>query len=161
MWYGFDKPGNSLGISQTGEMLTSPLWGNYMRDIHNGLPQKSFPRPSGVSDAGVCRASGLLAREACPQTIYLPFLAGTVPNHYCDMHGAGATARLPSTTSTQINELGNIDTSFLDNIPRPTLQLDLFPELQNTPNQNNRKTTPPVTLNSADDDYLPPWDQLD
>jgi len=161
MWYGFDKPGNSLGISQTGEMLTSPLWGNYMRDIHNGLPQKSFTRPSGVSDASVCRASGLLGTEACPQTIYLPFLSGTVPSRYCDMHGAGATSRFPSTTSMRINELGDIDTSFLDNIPKPTLQLDLFPELQKPQPQNNKGTIPAVTPNSTDDDYLPAWDQLD
>ncbi|WP_461256228.1 penicillin-binding protein 1A [Treponema sp. R80B11-R83G3] len=162
MWYGFDKPGNSLGISQTGEMLTSPLWGNYMRDIHNGLPQKSFPRPSGVADAAVCRESGLLATKSCPQTIYLPFLSGTVPSRYCDVHGSGATAKLPSTTSAHINELGDIDTSFLDNIPRPKLQLDLFPELQNTQNQNNKKNSPIVIPDTIDDDdYLPAWDQLD
>ncbi|GBU29041.1 penicillin-binding protein [Treponema sp. R8-4-B8] len=167
MWYGFDKPGNSLGISQTGEMLTSPLWGNYMRDIHNGLPQKSFTRPSGVSDAAVCRASGLLAKESCPQTIYLPFLAGTVPGRYCDVHGSGATAqgRLPSTTSTRLNELGDVDTSFLDAIPRPRLQLDLFPELQNPPprNQNDRRNDPVVIPDTSDDDddYLPAWDQVD
>jgi len=171
MWYGFDKPGNSLGISQTGEMLTSPLWGNYMRDIHNGLPQKSFTRPSGVADASVCRASGLLPTGACPQTIYLPFLAGTIPSRYCDMHGSGATAqgRLPSTTTTRLNELGNIDTSFLDNIPRPKIQLDLFPELQNAQLQNNQRNNPDGSVrfdpndfeDFDDDDYLPPWDQMD
>jgi len=164
MWYGFDKPGNSLGISQTGEMLTSPLWGNYMRDIHNGLPQKSFTRPSGVSDAAVCRASGLLSTESCPQTIYLPFLAGTVPARYCDMHGSGATAQGRPSTTPRLNELGDIDTSFLDNIPRPKLQLDLFPELQNPQPRNNQKNNPvviPDSENSDNDDYLPAWDQLD
>jgi len=163
MWYGFDKPGNSLGISQTGEMLTSPLWGNYMRDIHNGLPQKSFPRPSGVADAAICRASGLLATESCPQTIYLPFLAGTVPGRYCDTHGSGGTARsrLPSTTSTRLNELGEIDTSFLENIPRPKLQLDLFPELQNlSPPPKNQNNSRGNDSEYSDDDYLPAWDQL-
>jgi len=154
MWYGFDKPGNSLGISQTGEMLTSPLWGNYMRDIHNGLPQKSFTRPPGVADAAVCRSSGLLATKSCPQTIYLPFLAGTVPGRYCETHGSGAQgSRLPSTTSKRLNELGDIDSSFLDAIPRPKLQLDLFPELQSLQPQPRTQT--------ADDDYLPAWDQLD
>jgi len=158
MWYGFDKPGNSLGISQTGEMLTSPLWGNYMRDIHNGLPQKSFTRPSGISDAAVCRGSGLLATESCPQTIYLPFLEGTVPGRYCDIHGStGAMpgTKLPSTT-TPLNNV--LDSSVLDEIPRPKLQLDLFPELnqpqsqqkqnqnqnQNQNNRNQTRNTPPA-----------------
>jgi len=153
-----------LGISQTGEMLTAPLWGNYMRDIHNGLPQKSFSRPSGVVDVAVCRGSGLLMTDSCTQgAVYLPFLEGTVPSRYCDIHGGADTmpgSRLPSTTAPINNVL---DSSILDEIPRPKLQLDLFPELQSPPQsqsptqpqqrqnqnqiQNNRmpsRNTPPV-----------------
>jgi penicillin-binding protein 1A len=192
MWYGFDKPGNSLGISQTGEMLTSPLWGNYMRDIHNGLPQKNFTRPSGVADVAVCRGSGLLITDACTQgAVYLPFIEGTIPARYCDLHGStGAVqgSRLPSTTAP-INNV--MDSSILDEIPRPKLQLDLFPELnqpqqrqpQNqtqtqTQSQNNRNQTRNNSRNNTrnnqntipdsaekkendDDDYLPAWDQVD
>jgi penicillin-binding protein 1A len=167
MWYGFDKPGNSLGISQTGEMLTSPLWGNYMRDIHNGLPQKNFTRPSGVVDAAVCRGSGLLVTDACTQgAVYLPFLEGTVPSRYCDLHGsAGAVqgSRLPSTTAPINNVL---DSSILDEIPRPKLQLDLFPELnqpqqrqpQNqtqTQTQNNRNQTRNNSRNNTRNTTIP------
>jgi penicillin-binding protein 1A len=144
MWYGFDKPGNSLGISQTGERLTAPLWGDYMSDIHNGLPQKSFTRPSGIYDVAVCRGSGLLMTESCTQgAIYLPFMEGTVPARYCDLHGSGSTAQgtRPTVTSTRLNE---VDTAFLDEIPRPQLPADLFPELQSLQtrqNQNNRTQT--------------------
>jgi len=181
MWFGFDKPGNSLGISQTGEMLTSPLWGNYMHDIHAGLPQKNFSRPSGVADVAVCRGSGLLMTDACTQgAVYLPFLEGTVPGRYCDLHGGGGGAipgsRLPSTSVPSINN--NLDPSILDNIPRPTLQLDLdlFPEMnqppsrnQNNRNQprnnsrNNRNTAPEATEQKTDeeDDTLPAWNRLD
>jgi len=180
MWYGFDKPGNSLGISQTGEMLTSPLWGNYMHDIHVGLPQKNFSRPSGVADVAVCRGSGLLMTDACTQgAVYLPFLEGTVPGRYCDLHGGGGAAqgsRLPSTSVPSINN--NLDPSILDNIPRPTLQLDLdlFPEMnqppsrnQNNRNQprnnsrNNRNTAPEAAEQKTDeeDDTLPAWNRLD
>jgi len=188
MWYGFDKPGNSLGISQTGEMLTSPLWGDYMRDIHNGLPQKNFTRPSGVADVAVCRGSGLLMTDACTQgAVYLPFLEGTVPSRYCDLHGGGGTSTGPRTpipsTTTPLNTV--IDSSVLDEIPRPKLQLDLFPELnqpQQKPNQNqnNRNQTRNNSRNNRnipdsavifdptkekkendDDDYLPAWDQVD
>ena len=191
MWYGFDKPGNSLGISQTGEMLTSPLWGDYMRDIHNGLPQKNFSRPSGVADIAVCRGSGLLMTDSCTQgAVYLPFLEGTIPSRYCDLHGAGGTggqrSTIPSTTSTLNSD---IDSSVLDAIPRPKLQLDLFPELnQSQPkpnqNQNNRNQSRNNSRNNRngqstipdsavifdptkekkdddDDDYLPAWNQLE
>jgi penicillin-binding protein 1A len=205
MWYGFDKPGNSLGISQTGERLTAPLWGDYMSDIHNGLPQKSFSRPSGIYDVAVCRGSGLLMTDSCTQgAIYLPFMEGTVPARYCDVHGGGNALQTtrPTVTSTRLND---VDSSFLDDIPRPQLPADLFPELQNTQtqqrqNQNNRtqnrnntnqrapQSSVPSNNNrnnntnnaqavipdtavrfdpreddsdETDDDYLPPWDQLD
>jgi penicillin-binding protein 1A len=181
MWYGFDKPGNSLGISQTGEMLTSPLWGDYMRDIHNGLPQKNFSRPSGVSDAAVCRGSGLLLTDSCTQgAVYLPFLEGTIPARYCDIHGGGGAGAGsgPRTSLPTVDFNSGMDSSVLDGIPKPTLNLDFdFPELQNNnqpqsqqrQNQNNRRnprnnrnnqnTTPDTE--KKDDDYLPAWDQVD
>ncbi|MDR0464988.1 MAG: PBP1A family penicillin-binding protein [Treponema sp.] len=134
MWYGFDKPGNSLGVNQTGAILTGPSWGDYMRDIHRGLPQKNFIRPSGIVDAVVCRTSGLLVTEHCNQgVIGLPFYEGTVPGRYCDMHGSSQYSgpRLPASTAPY----GDMD-SFLDGI-RLELDWDLFPELQQQP-QNNQ-----------------------
>lgn len=124
MWYGFDKPGNSLGVNQTGAILVGPSWGDYMRDIHRGLPQRNFTRPSGIVDVAVCRTSGLLLTENCGQGIGLPFLEGTVPGRYCTIHGdASSGTRLPS------SGLNDVDDSFLDNI-RIQLDPDLFPELQ-------------------------------
>ncbi|MDR3145580.1 MAG: PBP1A family penicillin-binding protein, partial [Treponema sp.] len=59
IWFGFDKPGNSLGLSLTGATLAGPVWGDYMREIHLGLPAKSFSRPdSGVIDVTVCSQTG-------------------------------------------------------------------------------------------------------
>jgi penicillin-binding protein 1A len=166
-----------------------------MSDIHKGLPQKSFTRPSGIYDVAVCRGSGLLMTASCTQgAIYLPFIEGTVPARYCDLHGSGNALQTtrPTVTSTRLND---VDSSFLDEIPRPQLPADLFPELLNTPtqqrqNQNNRNPRTPQSSNNNrnnntnngqavipdtavrfdpreddsdenDDDYLPPWDQLD
>ncbi|MCL2441169.1 MAG: PBP1A family penicillin-binding protein [Treponema sp.] len=174
IWYGFDKPGNSLGISQTGAALAGPVWGDYMSAIHRGLPLKSFQRPSGIVDAAVCRRSGQLVTDDCDQgTIFLPFLAGSVPARYCELHGRGSPAaaaggaRIPATPS----HFDNIDTTFLDNL-MPTLQIDL-PDF-NTPPASNRNTPagrnnnnntvddlPAIIPRQDDDDYLPPWDLLD
>jgi len=61
VWLGFDRPGNSLGVSQTGATLAAPVWANYMRDIHLGLQYKNFPKPdSGLISATVCSLSGQL-----------------------------------------------------------------------------------------------------
>jgi len=155
IWYGFDKPGNSLGISQTGAVLAGPVWGDYMRDINRGLPQKSFSRPTGVADVTVCRGSGLLMTEACNQGgITLPFLEGTTPARYCEQHGGSGQQGMRGSSTTGLNNI-NIDPTVLDDIPRPSLPLDLFPELMNpvTPQpaptrgntrtqRNNQRNTP-------------------
>jgi penicillin-binding protein 1A len=87
IWFGFDKGGNSLGMNVNGENLAAPIWGNLMHEFNQGLPRREFPRPAGIADAAVCRASGLLPRNECPTTVGLHFLAGTVPTEYCDQHG--------------------------------------------------------------------------
>jgi len=87
IWFGFDKGGNSLGMNVNGESLAAPIWANLMNQYNQGLPQKNFPRPSGISDGAVCRESGMLPRKECPTVVSLQFLAGTVPTEYCDRHG--------------------------------------------------------------------------
>jgi len=170
IWYGFDKPGNSLGISQTGAELGGPVWGDYMRDINRGLVQKSFSRPSGVVDAAVCRRTGLLPTSACTDgSIYLPFLSGTVPSQYCD-HNLGSMRDHNTGTSFVSSHFNDIDTTFLDSsLLKPLNFDDLFPELPSLPS-NNQNTTPvhnnepatvPRTHNEDDENaHLPQWDSL-
>jgi penicillin-binding protein 1A len=88
IWFGFDKPGNSLGLNLTGATLAGPVWGDYMRDIHQGLPMKDFARPAtGVVDITVCAKSGLIPTAACNEgKVTLTFLSGTQPDRYCDIH---------------------------------------------------------------------------
>jgi penicillin-binding protein 1A len=91
IWFGFDKPGNSLGVNLTGSTLAGPVWADFMREVHQGLPYRDFVKPStGIVDVKVCAKSGLLVTAACPSEAVLPFLEGTAPTRYCDMHeGAG------------------------------------------------------------------------
>jgi penicillin-binding protein 1A len=184
IWYGFDKPGNSLGINQTGAQLAGPVWGDYMSEIHNGLPQKSFIRPTGVYDAAVCRRSGLLPTESCNEgVIYLTFIDGTIPARYCDMHGAVSTftgTSLPSASSL----FSTFDTSFLDN-HMIQLDWDFLNDLLNPPslnipqndyifspvpyeeipynipgdNQNNSSSSSPVVIPDAPVIFIPREDE--
>lgn len=133
VWFGFDRPGNSLGISQTGAALAAPVWGDVMRAIHMGLPQRNFHRPStGIVDVTVCRRSGRLRTSNCNEgEVTLPFLEGTQPTHLCDIHREMSVhqPRIPITTTRF-----GIDDSILDSLsPLPQLPLDLFPELMDTP----------------------------
>ncbi|PKL26576.1 MAG: penicillin-binding protein [Spirochaetae bacterium HGW-Spirochaetae-3] len=88
IWFGFDRPGNSLGVSQSGAAIAGIAWANYMAEIHRGLPYRDFIRPqSGLIDVTVCSVSGLLPTEYCDEgTVSLTYYEGTQPKRYCDLH---------------------------------------------------------------------------
>jgi len=146
VWFGFDRPGNSLGVELTGATLAGPVWGDYIREIHKGLPRKAFSRPAtGIIDVTVCVKSGLLRTSACNEgEVTLPFLEGTQPAQYCDLHGGSAsTYRIPVSTTLY----SGMDNSFLDALPMPKLSLDLLPELQNSLQQQQRQQNRQTTAN--------------
>jgi penicillin-binding protein 1A len=129
IWFGFDKPGNSLGVNLTGSTLAGPVWADYMREIHQGLAYKDFARPaSGVIDGTVCTKSGLLITSACNEgEVTLPFLEGTQPSQYCNVHGnaASTTTHLDYMRS---NTLGLSSNDFLDSLTMPVLDLSSLPQ---------------------------------
>jgi penicillin-binding protein 1A len=88
IWFGFDSPGNSLGIDQTGAAIAGKAWASYMRNVHRGLADKEFPRPqTGLIDVTVCAKSGQLPTDYCTDgTIKLSFLEGTQPKALCTLH---------------------------------------------------------------------------
>jgi penicillin-binding protein 1A len=133
VWFGFDKPGNSLGVELTGSTLSGPVWGDYMRVIHQGLARRDFARPAaGIIDVTVCNKSGLLKTPSCNQgDVTLPFLMGTQPTQACDVHGRSSTIALPP-------PMQKFDDDVLKDIPRPTLPPDLFPDTSDSRGRNNR-----------------------
>jgi len=147
VWFGFDRPGNSLGVELTGATLAGPVWGDFFREIHRGLPRKSFTRPtSGIIDVSVCAKSGLLRTAACNQgEVTLPFLDGTQPNQYCDLHVG--TSPFQTRMPTYTPQFGDFDTTeFLNSLPMPQLPLDLLPELRNnTPQRGTQSRAAPTT----------------
>jgi penicillin-binding protein 1A len=132
IWFGFDKPGNSLGVNLTGSTLAGPVWADFMREVHQGLPFKDFAKPpTGIIDVTVCTKSGLLKTPGCPDSVTMPFLEGTQPTRYCDMHDTTAVR------ANQVNLEGmRLDTMLIDSdsllgeLKLPELILDLPPELQ-------------------------------
>jgi penicillin-binding protein 1A len=92
IWFGFDTHGNSLGTTQSGATIAGAYWADYMKDIHQDLPAKTFQRPqSGLVEATVCSVTGLLPTPSCNEgTTTLLFLDGTQPNKLCDYHSTSA-----------------------------------------------------------------------
>jgi penicillin-binding protein 1A len=127
VWFGFDRLGNSLGISQTGAALAAPVWGDMMRELHIGLPQRNWVRPSGIVDVTVCRKSGRLRNSHCNEgAVTLPFMVGTSPGTVCTVHGD--VAFQPRIASTMF---GVDDSLFGLLSPLPPLP-DIFSDFQNT-----------------------------
>lgn len=88
-WFGFDKPGQSLGLRITGATLAGFAWGDYMREIHRGLPAKDFNKPAeGVIQVTVCSVSGKIATPECGSHVTTQWiLEGTQPTDICTLHG--------------------------------------------------------------------------
>ena len=87
-WFGFDKPGQSLGLQLTGSTLSGYAWANFMQKIHEGLPMKNFSRPAtGLIQATVCSVSGgILTPECGNNKVTSWYLEGTQPTQVCAVH---------------------------------------------------------------------------
>jgi len=83
VWVGFDT-------QEAVKFLSSPattIWGNVMKEVHKGLDNASFKRPSGIVSATICKETGKVATEKCENTYTEVFASGTVPNK-CNGHEA-------------------------------------------------------------------------
>jgi penicillin-binding protein 1A len=147
IWFGFDKPGNSLGLSLTGSTLAGFVWADYMREIHQGLPYRDFVRSSsGVIDMTVCAKSGLLKTPSCNNgEVTLTFLEGTQPVLFCDYHSGNRGME----TFRHI-ELGSmfLDTrGIIGELSMPVLRDDvLLREIQSEQRTNRPAAAPNTSL---------------
>jgi penicillin-binding protein 1A len=124
IWFGFDKPGNSLGVSLTGSTLAGPVWANFMREAHQGLPAKDFVKPStGIIEVTVCAKSGLLKTANCPTEVTMPFLEGTAPVRYCDQHDGAGIRSTVSIEGMRQDALFMDNSALLGELKLPELRL--------------------------------------
>ncbi|WP_395850489.1 penicillin-binding protein 1A [Cystobacter fuscus] len=76
-WVGFDDH-SPLGSSETGGRAPLPIWLEFMRAAHEGLPSREFDVPPGVVQVRIDPATGLLAGNSVPGRLE-SFLEGTQP----------------------------------------------------------------------------------
>ncbi|MBO4729319.1 MAG: PBP1A family penicillin-binding protein [Spirochaetaceae bacterium] len=96
LWFGFDQPGQSLGLELTGSTLAGPAWGDFMRIANEDMPYKEFPIPqTGLVKATVCSVSGkLLTAECGDHTTTKYYLEGTQPTTVCEYHKNREAAKI-------------------------------------------------------------------
>jgi penicillin-binding protein 1A len=115
-----------------------------MREIHQGLPLKDFVRPStGIIDVTVCAKSGLLKTPACNEgDVTLPFLEGTQPTEYCNIHGNASYSSSTALNTMRSDTLGLDEDILLGSLTMPSLNLDLLPEPPRSQGQPSNSRNP-------------------
>jgi len=84
VWVGFDD-NKTIFKGATGGVVSAPIWGEIMSRI-DSLITDDFPVPEGIIWCKICPKSGLLANEYCPEPREEPFIKGTEPKEFCDVH---------------------------------------------------------------------------
>jgi len=152
IWFGFDKPGNSLGVNLTGSTLAGPVWADYMREIHQGLSFRDFVRPTtGIVDVTVCAKSGLLKTPYCNEgDVTLPFLEGTQPVLPCNIHDGSNGAMNAAVKNIETgSQFINTD-DVLKDLSMPVLRdPTLMNEIQNEQRQQSRMQSSPGMRNPS------------
>ena len=133
VWMGFDQGGtNSLGVNQTGAVTTGPVWAQYMKEIHEGLPPGEFVRPEGIVEQEVTARSGLLPPAGYTgRTIQEVFLAGTQPTTFDSLEEFERNQRpvLVNRLREDINTANYSLTSAEDELFTLDIDLDLTADL--------------------------------
>ncbi|MBE0644755.1 MAG: PBP1A family penicillin-binding protein [Bacteroidetes bacterium] len=90
VWVGFDNAARKLsGVYRYGGTMCAPIWGRTMAQIARfSPPDSSFTQPGTVEYLPLCRETGLLATDACPDTALYPVNLNLLPAE-CDEHGGG------------------------------------------------------------------------
>jgi len=78
VWVGFDKE-RSIGKGEVGGRAALPIWAEYMKAAHEGLPEMTFATPEGIVFASIDSDTGKLASANTKNTIRQAFLEGTEP----------------------------------------------------------------------------------
>jgi membrane peptidoglycan carboxypeptidase len=78
VWLGYDEP---FRIGGSASDLAAPLFGWWMRAVHEGIPHAKFDE-SGVEKHWICNQTGLIPGPNC-KGITAPFLPGTKPRGVC------------------------------------------------------------------------------
>jgi len=81
VWVGLDEEA-PMGKGETGSRAASPIWVEFMKRVHEGVPVEVFQPPEGVVFAKIDAETGLLPIPESKDVIYECFKDGTVPTEY-------------------------------------------------------------------------------
>lgn len=78
VWVGFDEE-KSIGRGEVGAKAALPIWLDFMKAAHEGLPPRGFPVPDGVVFANIDNQTGRLVSPSSKLVVRQAFIDGTEP----------------------------------------------------------------------------------
>lgn len=136
-WFGFDRPGQSLGLDITGSTLAGVAWGDFMNVANKGKAYKPFFRevPENIVQLTVCSESGQLLTEDCgDHKVVAYYLPGTEPTELCTRHANNNARTIALERIERESWLSGQRLLFEDNDSELQLNLD-FLNSNSAPNQ--------------------------
>ncbi len=91
VWCGYDDP-EEVVLTDSSTNPAIVLWQKVMEQVHDGLANKEFNKPTNVVECTVCRDSGLLMTDACREdprgsrAVTVELSLYDVPTQNCDVH---------------------------------------------------------------------------
>lgn len=91
VWCGYDDP-EEVVLTDSSTNPAIVLWQKVMEQVHDGLPNKEFNKPTNVVECTVCHDSGLLMTDACREdprgsrAVTVELSLYDVPTQNCDVH---------------------------------------------------------------------------
>jgi penicillin-binding protein 1A len=79
VWVGYDEE-KSLGRGEVGGRAALPIWLDYMKGAHEGLPPRGFAVPDGVVFANIDNETGKLVSSSSRAVVRQAFLEGSEPS---------------------------------------------------------------------------------
>lgn len=87
VWVGFDEE-KTLGVGEVGGRAALPIWLEFMKFAHEGLPVKNFRTPEGIVFANIDNTSGKLASANSEDVVRQAFVEGTEPQEIANQPGS-------------------------------------------------------------------------
>jgi penicillin-binding protein 1A len=110
-----------LGNKMTGGVVAAPIWANFMKNALQNNEKKDFLQPDNITKISVCKESGLLPTDSCPEILTVTFIKGSEPISYCTVHQR--YFEIPQT-----EEYPEIKKPYYEEIERP--QTEEYPEIK-------------------------------